>query len=339
MPLPTYTIKSIIVSLTLASASMAYAEQATVPVSDKAMVEQLVNILTALSGGPHKGYRANHAKGMMLNGTFTPAKTAASLSTAPHLQNTASTVTVQLSGATGVPNMPDANGNANPHGIAIRFQLPNDTTTDIVSISTNGFPAATPEEFLGLLNAIAASGDKVPSPKPIETFLGTHPAAKHFVEMPKPAPVSFATLAFYGVNAFEFINAQGVTQYARYRIMPVAGQQSLTDAEVKTATANYLFDELPVRLAKGPVEYQLIAQLAKKDDVLNNGTVVWADSNPQVVLGTLALKSVVADSAKVEKTIMFNPLSLANGIAASDDPILLARPSAYAVSLGRRVVQ
>lgn len=58
-----------------------------------------------------------------------------------------------------------------------------------------------------------------------------------------------------------------------------------------------------------------------------------------MVLGTLALKSVVADSAKVEKTIMFNPLSLPNGITASDDPILLARPGAYAVSFGRREVQ
>ena len=338
MQLQTFAIKSIIVSLALATASIAYAEQAAVPAeSSKPVVEQLVNTLTTLSGGPHKGYRANHAKGILVNGTFTPAKTAASLSSAPHLQNIASAITVRLSDATGVPNMPDASGNANPHGIAIRFQLPNDATTDIVSISTNGFPAATPEEFLGLLNAIAASGDKVPSPKPIETFLGTHPAAKNFVEMPKPAPVSFGTLAFYGVNAFKFTNAQGVTQYARYRIMPVAGQKSLTDAEVKTATANYLFDELPVRLAKGPVEYQLIAQLAKKDDVLNNGTVVWADNNPQVVLGTLALKSVVADSAKVEKTIMFNPLSLPDGIAASEDPVLLARPGAYAVSFGRRV--
>ena len=34
---------------------------------------------------------------------------------------------------------------------------------------------------------------------------------------------------------------------------------------------------------------------------------------------------------------MFNPLSLPDGIAPSDDPILLARPGAYAVSFARRV--
>ena len=54
-------------------------------------------------------------------------------------------------------DIPDANGNAFPKGIAIRFQLPDGGYTDIVSISTNGFPAAKPEDFLGLLNAVAAS--------------------------------------------------------------------------------------------------------------------------------------------------------------------------------------
>lgn len=340
MQLNSFKLKEIIISFALTVSTMAYAEQSSIaPESSKPVVEQLVDTLTKLSGGPHKGYRANHAKGIMLNGTFTPEKTAASLTKAPHMQNTPSPITVRFSDATGVPTMPDTNGNASPHGIAIRFQLPEDATTDIVSISTNAFPASTPEEFLGLLNAVAASGDNVQSPKPIETFLGTHPAAKKFVEMPKPAPVSFATLAFYGVNAFKFTNAQGVTQYARYRIMPVAGQQSLNETELKAASPNYLFEELPKRLAKGTIEYKLFAQLAKKDDVLNDGTVVWSDKNPQVLLGTLALKSIDKDSANAEKAVMYNPLSLPDGIAPSDDPVLLARPGAYAVSFARRAGQ
>jgi catalase len=40
-----------------------------------------------------------------------------------------------------------------------------------------------------------------------------------------------------------------------------------------------------------------------------------------------------------EKTTMFNPLTLVDGIEASEDPILLARPGAYAVSYGRRLGQ
>src|SRR5690606_40627187 len=53
-----------------------------------------------------------------------------------------------------VPNLPDADPHARPNGMAIRFTLPDQTSTDIVSISYNGFPVATPEEFLELLTAI-----------------------------------------------------------------------------------------------------------------------------------------------------------------------------------------
>ncbi len=303
----------------------------------KPVTEQIVDTLTKLAGGPHAGYRANHAKGIVVLGDFTPAKSAASITKAAHLQTTKSPVIVRFSDATGVPTIPDADGNAFPKGIAIRFTLPDSTTTDIVSISTNGFPAATPEDFLGLLNAIAASGPDAPKPAPIETFLGTHPAAKNFVTMPKLPPVSFATQGFYGVNAFKFTNAKGETQYGRYRIMPVKGQQFLSADAAKKTTPNYLFDDLPKRLAKKPVQYKLSVQLADKTDNVNDATAVWPDSRKQVLLGTLTLKTVDADSVKFEKATMFNPLTLVDGIEASEDPILLARPGAYAVSYGRRL--
>ncbi len=303
----------------------------------KSVNEQLVDTMTNLAGGPHTGYRSNHAKGIVVLGEFVPAKSAAQITKAAHLQSTTSKVVVRFSNATGVPTIADADGHAFPKGIAIRFTLPDNTSTDIVSISTNGFPASTPEDFLGLLNAIAASGPEVAKPLPVEQFLGTHPAAKKFVEMPKPAPVSFATQAFYGVNAFKFTNAKGESQYARYRIMPVAGQQFLTAEAAKKAGPNYLMEELPIRLAKKPVQFKLIAQLAQKGDNVNDATAVWPESRKQIVLGTLSLKTVDADGNKFEKSTMFNPLSLVGGIEASADPVLLARPGAYAVSYGRRL--
>jgi catalase len=52
--------------------------------------------------------------------------------------------------------LPDTDGNASPHGMAIRFQLPGDVNTDIGSIAANGFPVATSEQFLKLLRAVAA---------------------------------------------------------------------------------------------------------------------------------------------------------------------------------------
>ncbi len=123
----------------------------------------LVDALQKLAGGPHKGYRANHAKGIMVDGTFTPAKSALTLSKAPHFAGTVP-VLVRFSDTTGVPNLPDAAPEASPHGMAIRFKLPEGSSTDIVSISANGFPVATPEDFLAFLTAAGNSGPVCPSP-------------------------------------------------------------------------------------------------------------------------------------------------------------------------------
>src|SRR5690349_20565919 len=76
----------------------------------KPVTEQLVDTMTKLAGGPHAGYRANHAKGIVVQGEFTPAKTASAVTKAVHMQNITTPVIVRFSDATGVPNIPDANG-------------------------------------------------------------------------------------------------------------------------------------------------------------------------------------------------------------------------------------
>lgn len=304
--------------------------------SEKPVVEQIVDLQTQLAQGPHKGFRANHAKGIVVTGTFSPSPSSAGLTKAAHLQTTETPVTVRFSNATGVPNIPDTNPNANPRGIAIRFSLPDGSYTDIVSISVNAFPAATPEEFLGLLSAIAATKPESPKPTPIEQFLGTHPAALRFVSIPKPPPASYASQSYFGLNAFQFTNAKGESRYGRYRITPVAGDKALSEAEAAAASPDYLSQELKTRLAQGEARFRIAVQLAEPGDVINDPTAVWPDSRPQIELGVLSLKAVAADSAAVEKTLAFNPLILTDGIAPSDDAILRARPAAYAISVGRR---
>ncbi|MEO8937328.1 MAG: catalase family peroxidase [Burkholderiaceae bacterium] len=295
----------------------------------------LVDALNAVSGGPHAGYRANHAKGVVVTGSFTPAPTARTLSKAPHFLRTVPVI-VRFSDTTGVPAIPDASPDASPHGMAIRFQLPANASTDIVSISANSFPVATPGDFQALLEAVAKSGPGVAKPTPIEQFLGSHPAALKFVTTPRPAPPSFATLAFYGVNAFQFTNATGESHFIRYQIIPLAGEHGLTDDEAGKTTANYLMDELPVRIARGPVKFRLMAQVANADDAINDATVTWPADRKLVELGTLTLTTMAPDQAQTQKKLLFNPVSLPNGIAPSADPVLLARFPSYAVSFRQR---
>ena len=314
---------------TLAADAAPAAEQKPLPVA-------LVDSLNALSGGPHAGYRANHAKGIVVTGDFVPSADAPSLSKAPHFAHRVPVI-VRFSNATGVPTMPDASADASPHGIAIRFQLPGGLSTDIVCISANGFPVSTPEDFNALLQAVAASGPDVAKPTPIEQFLGSHPAALAFVTTPRPAPESFGTLAFYGVNAFQFTNAKGRSHYVRYRILPVAGLHALSDEDAKSASPTYLMDELPTRIAKGPVKFRLVAQVAEDGDKIDDATVVWPEERKLVELGVVTLNTTAPDQAETQKKLLFNPVSLPAGIAPSNDPVLLARFPAYAVSYRQRL--
>jgi catalase len=195
---------------------------------------------------------------------------------------------------------------------------------------------ATPEDFLAFLRAAAQSGPDVAKPTPIETFLGTHPAAVKFVTTPRPPPVSFGTLTYYGVNAFKFTNAKGESHYARYQIVPVSGNHSLTETQAKSAAPDYLMEDLPKRLARGPVEFRLFAQEAEAGDAVDDPTAVWPDERSRILLGTIRLKRPVKDQAAAQKAIMFSPLNLQAGIEPSADPVLLARPAAYGVSFSQR---
>ena len=299
-----------------------------------ALAKDLLQVFDQMFG-LHPGYRAAHAKGMMLSGTFTPAPGATRLTRAPHVTRESTPVTVRFSNGTGLPDLPDNVADANPRGFAIRFNLAEHVHTDIVSHAFDGFPTRDGYQFVEFLRAAMASGPDVPSPKPVEKFLGSHPAALAFVQAPKPFPVSFATETYYGVTAFAFTNAAGQTKFGRYRIVPEAGNSFLTDDQVAKITPDYHYDEIDMRVAKGPVRFQIMAQVAADGDVTDDCTVHWPESREQVELGTLELNEVVPDSLAQQKHIIFDPIPRIDGIEASADPLLELRAAIYLLS-GRR---
>jgi catalase len=155
------------------------------------LVTDLLDTLDKLAGGLHPGFRPVHAKGAMYSGTFTPSPGAAKLTRAPHATRPSTPVTVRFSASAGIPSVADNDPmGASPQGMAVRFHLADHVHTDIIAQSHDGFPARTGEEFLEFLRAAAASGPGGPTPPPIVAFLAAHPAAKAFVEAPKPRPAS-----------------------------------------------------------------------------------------------------------------------------------------------------
>ena len=285
--------------------------------------------------GIHPGFRPAHAKGRMLTGTFTPSPGAASLTRAPHLNRESTPVTVRFSNSTGIPLMPDNDPKANPRGLAIRFHLAERVHTDIVSHSTAGFPTRTGQEFLEFLRAAAASGPSTPSPSPIEAFLGAHPKALAFVRAPKPSPSSFARETYFGVTAMRFTNKEGVNRYGRYRVVPDAGVDHLSDATAAAKGADFLFDELAERIAKGPIAFHILVQLANDGDIVDDATVHWPEDRTLLDLGAITLTEPVADNAQEQQHIIFDPIPRVDGIDPSADPLLELRAAVYLLS-GRR---
>jgi catalase len=219
--------------------------------------------------------------------------------------------------------------------MATKFRMADGGENDIVAISANGFPVATGEDFLALLQAVGASGPSAPKPTALDTFLASHPAAAKFVAEPKPVAVSYGTQPFFGVNALKFTNAQGVSKFGRYRIVPEAGAAYVSDDEAAKRPPSALADNLRAAIEKGPVKFRLQVQLAAADDSTNDATKVWPDSRPIVELGEIAITKAL-DTKKVENGLLFMPTNLTKGIDVSDDPILNTRNEAYGESYGRR---
>jgi catalase len=299
-----------------------------------ALGRDLIQALDDLSG-LHAGFRPAHAKGIMLSGTFHPAAGAGSLTRAPHVQQQSTPVTVRFSDSGGVPTAADNDPSLGPRGIAIRFHLAEHVHTDIIGHSTDGFPVRTAEEFLEFLRARLASGPGAPNPTPVESFLATHPAALKFVQTPKPIPTSFAKESFFTVTAFKFTNKAGHSRYGRFRIRPEGGPEYLDAPAAAAKSGNFLFDEIVERLAKHPVTFHIVVQLAAEGDRVDDSTVQWPEDRPQAAFGTIVLTERIPENDIEKRRIIFDPIPRVDGIDSSGDPLLDVRAAVYLMS-GRR---
>jgi catalase len=303
-----------------------------------ALSQKILNQFDAIFG-VHPGFRPAHAKGTLVTGTFTPSSEAASLTMAPHIQRSSTPVTARFSDSPGVPMIPDNDPNASPRGMAIRFHLAEHSHTDIISHSVNEFLARNGEDFLGFVTALATSDLSAPSdpknPKPIEKFLGTHPAALAFVQAPKLPPSSFARLTYFSMSAYKFTNSSKNSRFGKYQIVPAAGNEFLDPSVAKSKGPNYLFDELKERIARGPIEFRVMVQIANDGDVTNDATVHWPADRKVMELGKIALNKPVPNDAAEQKQIIFDTIPRVTGIDPSADPLLELRASVYLMS-GRR---
>ncbi len=283
--------------------------------------------------GVHQA-RAVHAKGVILQGHFEPAPDAASLSRA-NLFKIRVPIIVRFSDFTGIPDIPDNTGSAQPRGLAIKFLLPDGSNYDVVNHSFNGFPVSNAADFGDLLQAIGSSGPDAAKPTALDRFLAGHPVAKRFLTTQTPPPASWATTAYFGVNAFQFIDGRGGTRFVRYRFLPEAGEHYLSPADLAGRGPDYLGAEIAERVAKAPIRFGWYAQVSGPGDVIEDPSVAWPETRKLIKLGTIIIDRLGPNTQLADKSVLFLPGTTPPGIAIAD-PMLTIRNATYPLSFRER---
>jgi catalase len=295
--------------------------------------EQAVDTVNQVFGS-HPGRRALHAKGVVLTGIFTATADASSLTCAPHMQGPEVPVTVRFSNGSGDPDHPD--WAPDPRGLAVKFYLPDGARTDIVAVSSPRFPTRTPEGFIELVEAQAA-GPAAAWKLPL--FLARHPEAIRVLPTIAPTllpPASYATIAYYGLHAFRWIDAQGGERFVRYKLRPAAGIAKLSLWEARKRERDYLQDEIVSRAQAEPVLFSLEVQIAGAEDPLDDPSAAWPARRKRVTVGTLKVTGPDTEREQGNDVLVFDPSRVTEGIECSADPVLRFRPRAYSESIRRR---
>jgi catalase len=282
--------------------------------------------------GKHPGDRAAHTKGICLTGSFTPSAEAPKLSRAAHFAKQVP-IRARFSLGGGNPKAPD-NAQDNVRGLAVKFDLGNGASTDIVTISAPVFFVKTPELFVEFLKTVA-TGDK----DKLNTFFAAHPEStrQNAWLMSHPVPASYAGVAYFGVHGFTFTNAAGERTLVKYKVIPEAGELGLTPDEAKAKGPDFYAEELKERLAKGPVVFDLVAIMGKTSDQTSDPTLRWddEDNRPTTPLGKISITAI--EPQETCDSGIFLPGNVTDGIIGpSDDPIFAVRSPAYIVSFTRR---
>jgi catalase len=284
--------------------------------------------------GRHPGYRALHAKGTLLKGTFTATPEAGRLTRAAHMQGEPVPVTVRVSNGAGNPDIPDYKPDV--RGLAVKFYLPDGSRTDIVSQTAPRFPVSTPEAFVELMRA-QHPGPAMAWRMPL--FFARHPRA--LTTLPSTLPTlrplnSYATTKFYALHAFRWLDSEGGSRYVRYTWLPEAGDTRISPREAKSRGRDYLQEDIRQRVASGPVRFTLELQIAAPGDPINDPSAVWPAERERVNAGTLELTALETERETGGDILVFDPTRVTDGIELSEDPVLRFRSQAYAESIARR---
>jgi catalase len=289
------------------------------------------------SSGVHPGQRRNHIKGTCAAGTFVglPAARAYSRSA--------------LFGGETVPviarfSLPGANPAAldtarTPRGLALEFALADGSKHHMTMLNTPVFGSSSPQTFLNeVIAKRPTAGTGKPDPERIAAFHAAHPDSRaqfEYLARHNP-PTSWANSSYFGIHTFKFVNRESATTLVRWRFEPKDGEVEFTDAQLASAPQHFLESRLIERVRRGPVQWDMVVTIGKPGDAENDPTKSWPTGRQEITAGILTIVSAQPQKGAACENINFDPLVMSDGIQPTNDPVLLFRSPAYAISFGKR---
>ena len=289
--------------------------------------------------GVHPGQRRNHIKGTCAAGEFVGTSDAAALSRSILFSGKTIPVIARFSLGGGSPEVPDAA--PAPRGMALEFHLPGGTLQHITMINVPIFAASSPASFRDAI--VAARPDPQtgkPDPEKLKAYAATHPDAMALTELSShhTPTANYYQTTFFSIHTFKFIDAKGTEHPIKWRFVPRDGTKEMTAAEMKAAPHDFLEKNFIDRTRKGPAVWDMIVFVGEPGDPQDNPTLAWPESRKHFRAGTLTIIQATPQQKGIAcEPINFDPLVMADGIAPTNDPILLFRSPAYAVSFGKRL--
>ncbi len=304
---------------------------------DPVRPDQVVHSLEG-TYGVHPGERRNHIKGTCALGEFVGTAEGRQLSRSALFSGQPVPVVARFSLAGGDPSIADASRSA--RGMALEFRLPGASLQHITMLNSPVFIATSPTGFNDLI--LASKPDPAtgkPDPEAIKAYFAGHPEAMamaSFVQSHGP-PTSYANAAFYSIHTFKFIDAQNQEHLVRWRFVPQDGEVTIPADELAAKPHDFLEQGLIDRTARGAAKWDMIVYVGEPGDSIDNPTLAWPESRVHVKAGTLSITSAMPQHGAQCENVNFNPLVMADGIAPTNDPILLFRSPSYAISFGKRI--
>lgn len=296
--------------------------------------KSIVEALKTVAGNP-EGVRATFAKGQCVHGSYTPAPDVERVTISKSFTRSWPMIG-RFSVSGGNPKVADTSRTA-LRGFSVKILSDNDETHLLLENAPIHF-AKTLDQMLGFLQARAPVADGKPDQARIADFARDNPETTRQGAFMKDRllPASYAGIVYWGVHVFTGVNHNGSQVPFKFRVVPRAGELTVSDADAANKPASFLVSELTDRLKGGPAIFDIIALLAQPDDHTDDVTLRWnnEDTHQSVTLGSISVTGLEPNDT-CDETI-FDPGRLAAGMEAPTDEIFSARTTAYAISLGLR---